>query len=100
MLVVKTLKSLLEVEPVKEYRFHPTRRWRLDYAFPEVRLAVELEGGVWTRGAHIRPCGFLEDMEKYNMLAEFGWVLLRYQPKYIGYDQIVRTYRMLEKKNG
>mgnify|MGYP006149714629 CR=1 FL=1 len=32
-------------EPVKEHKFHPKRKWRLDLAWPEEKLAVEIEGG-------------------------------------------------------
>ena len=77
---------------VEEYRFHPTRRWRIDFAFPTIRLAIEKEGGVWNFGRHIRPSGFLKDLEKYNKLTEMGWRLLRYQPDKIDYEQIKRVY--------
>jgi hypothetical protein len=30
--------------PENEYRFHATRKWRLDYAWPVIGLAVEIEG--------------------------------------------------------
>lgn len=65
---------------VREHRFHPTRRWRFDYALPEHRLAIEVEGGVWTAGRHIRAQGFLGDMEKYNTAAVLGWRLIRVTP--------------------
>ena len=32
--------------PVTEYRFHPERRWRADFAWPEKKLLVEVDGGV------------------------------------------------------
>ena len=63
-----------------EYRFHPTRRWRFDYACKALRLAIEVEGGVWTKGRHTRGCGFVGDMEKYNTAAVLGWRILRYTP--------------------
>ena len=62
----------------REYRFHPTRRWRFDVAFVEQKVAVEMEGGVWTRGRHTRPKGYKRDMEKYNAAAKLGWIVLRY----------------------
>lgn len=67
--------------PVAELRFHPTRKWRLDYAWPEARVALEVEGGVWTRGRHTRGAGFLADMEKYNAAAVAGWRVLRCAPQ-------------------
>jgi hypothetical protein len=69
--------------PACEYRFHPTRKWRLDYAFPVQKLAVEVEGGVFIQGRHSRGAGMVKDMEKYNTLAVGGWRLLRVTPKQV-----------------
>lgn len=66
---------------IAEYKFHPRRRWRFDYALPEHKIAIEVEGGVWTRGRHITPKGFLNDMEKYNTAASMGWIVLRITPQ-------------------
>ena len=67
-------------EPVKEFKFHPKRRWRFDLAWPELKLAIEIEGGVWIRGRHVRGRGFKEDCEKYNAAVLLGWKVLRYTP--------------------
>lgn len=67
-----------DLSPEREFRFHPKRRWRFDFAFPEFLLAVEIEGGIWTRGRHNRPTGFSGDCEKYNAAALLGWMVLRY----------------------
>lgn len=64
--------------PVREYRFHPVRKWRLDFCWPEDhRLAVEVEGGIWTQGRHTHPAGYMADVEKYNTLTLMGWRLIR-----------------------
>lgn len=68
----------LPVMPEPEYKFHPVRKWRLDFAWPSLRLAVEIEGAVWTGGRHTRGSGFLADIDKYNALASMGWRLLRF----------------------
>jgi len=60
-----------------EYRFHPTRKWRFDAAFPSEHVAVEIEGGVWRYGRHNRASGFLKDLEKYNEAAMLGWRIIR-----------------------
>lgn len=73
-------RSDLKAECVKEFRFHPIRKWRFDYALPDHRLAIEVEGGVWSGGRHIRPRGFLGDMEKYNSASALGWRVLRVTP--------------------
>lgn len=61
-----------------EYKFHPSRRWRFDIAFPDHLLAIEIEGGIWTGGRHTRGKGFEKDCEKYNTAALLGWTVLRF----------------------
>ena len=73
-------KTDLGVECIKEYKFHPERRWRFDYAIPEHKIALEVEGGVWTQGRHTRPQGFLGDVEKYNTATLMGWRVFRTTP--------------------
>ena len=65
-------------EAVPEYRFHPTRRWRFDFAFVDSRLAVEIEGAVYAQGRHTRGSGYRADLAKYNAAALLGWAVLRY----------------------
>lgn len=65
-------------EPVQEYRFHPVRRWRFDFAWPDLMVAAEVEGGTWARGRHTRGAGFEADCEKYNTAASLGWRVLRF----------------------
>tara|TARA_R100000149_G_C5827264_1_gene104211 strand:+ start:341 stop:715 length:375 start_codon:yes stop_codon:yes gene_type:complete len=65
---------------VLEHKFHPTRRWRFDLAFPSIKLAIEIEGGVWVSGRHNRASGFIKDMEKYNEASILGWNMLRFTP--------------------
>ena len=71
-----------------EVVFHPTRKWRLDWASDRLRLAIEVEGITYDSGKpgrHQRPKGYENDVEKYNAAVECGWTLLRYTP-----DQIKR----------
>lgn len=69
------------MECVKEYRFHPTRLWRFDYAIPDLRIAIEIDGGIWINGRHNRASGYLGDMEKFNAAATLGWVVLKFTPR-------------------
>jgi hypothetical protein len=70
--------------PAVEVRFAPPRRWRFDYAWVDHRVALEVDGGVWTRGRHLRGKGFLGDMEKMNRATVLGWRVVRTTP-----DQLV-----------
>lgn len=64
--------------PVPEYRFHETRKWRFDFAYPERQIAIEVEGGTWANGRHTRGKGYEQDCEKYNTAALRGWTVLRF----------------------
>ena len=65
---------------VCELMFHPTRKWRFDYAIPAAQVAIEVEGGAYTQGRHTRGRGFEADMEKYNTAEAMGWHVLRFTP--------------------
>ena len=64
--------------PRREFRFHPTRRWRADFAWVDEKLLVEIEGGNWSHGRHTRGAGFEEDCIKYNAAALLGYTVLRF----------------------
>lgn len=66
-------------EPATEFLFHPSRKWRFDFCWPELRLALEREGGIHKTGGgrHNRPKGYRDDCIKYSEAALLGWVVLR-----------------------
>ena len=68
----------LKLEHVREYCFHEARKWRFDFAAPEYKLAIELEGGIWTNGRHSRGRGFQNDLSKYQEAACLGWTVIRF----------------------
>ncbi|HPD11237.1 MAG TPA: hypothetical protein PLN56_09630 [Methanoregulaceae archaeon] len=80
MVSERILRSLGIPTPVREFRFDPKRRWRVDLCWPEHKLAVEIEGGVYLYGRHNRAVSFVKDMEKYNALTLAGYSLLRFTP--------------------
>jgi very-short-patch-repair endonuclease len=65
-------------EPEREFRFHPVRKWRADFAFIPERILIEIEGGTYKNGRHTRPVGYEKDCEKYNSAQMDGWMVLRY----------------------
>jgi hypothetical protein len=68
------------------------RRWRIDYAWPDFRVGVEVDGGGrlvrWQtnpRTGRSQPVavgrhGSATDYEKLNWAAEHGWRILRFNP--------------------
>ena len=75
--------------PELEFRFCPERRWRLDAAWVSLKIAVEVEGGVWIQGRHTRGKGFINDMEKYNEAGKRGWRIFRFTPSQVAIRKAV-----------
>lgn len=69
-----------------EYRFAPPRRWRFDRAHLPSRVAVELQGGVWNRGRHVRGAGYEGDCEKGFEAVLDGWVVFNLTAKMLRDD--------------
>ena len=85
--------------PEREFRFHPTRKWRFDFAYPALLVAVECEGGVWAMGRHNRGSGFTEDCAKYNQAAILGWRVLRFTKEMIDSGQAFDAISRLTKNS-
>lgn len=90
--------------PMPEYHFNKGRsKHRFDFAWPELMLAVEIEGGVFSNGGHTRGSGYIKNLLKYNLAAELGWLVLRYHETTIeAIAQVERVYleRMRERAVG
>lgn len=84
-------------EPEAEYRFKHNRRWRMDFAWPERLISVEVDGGTWNGGRHTRGAGFEKDCEKINAAQELGWRVFRYTSSMIksgvAIEQLERVLR-------
>lgn len=66
------------LELKKEHSFHPDRKWRFDWAFPELKMAYEYEGIFSAKSRHTTAKGFTGDADKYNAAQELGWRVIRY----------------------
>ena len=73
----------------KEYMFHHTRKWRFDFAFVKEKVAVEVQGGIYTKGAHVRGRGYEKDREKTNEASLMGWIVIEVTPKHIKNGQAI-----------
>lgn len=81
-------KALGGFQLQSEVKFHPERKWRFDYAAPDKKLAIELEGGIWVKGAHTRGSHYNSDCEKYNAATLLGWKVFRLTTNMIGTQHI------------
>ncbi len=64
----------------REYIFHPTRKWRFDYAWPDKKIAIEFEGGTFIGGGHTRGAMYAKNCEKYNQATLLSWKVYRFTP--------------------
>ena len=60
-------------DPLREQKFHDTRKWRFDFCWPDQMIAVEIQGGQWIKGGHTSGKGLQRDCEKYNEAQFKGW---------------------------
>lgn len=81
------------------------RKFRFDYYWPEFRLALEIEGGIFTRQAHGSIRGILRDKEKYSLAASAGVRVIAVPPNLMlktqTFDMIKQAmrYRVVEGTN-
>lgn len=58
----------------RNYNFHG---FEFDVAWPQVRICVEIDGGTFHGGHHVRGKGYQRDCVKNNLAQSEGWVVLR-----------------------
>lgn len=81
--------------PVREHRFARElgREWRFDFAWPDLRIAAEIDGGIWTGGAHGRPAAIERDMAKANDAMDLHWRVYRFTPVQVKNGDAIRRIR-------
>ena len=65
-------------------RFHPTRRWRFDYQWSDIKVALEIDGG----GHKIYWAMYRRDVEKMNAALFLGWQVFRVTTDMVRADDI------------
>lgn len=91
-------------EPLREHRFHPSRKWRFDLAWPAnhipalplryCNVAIECDGGQFAfRGGRHNSDG---DLEKINAAQSIGWKVYRFSNKMIEKGQAIKFMKELK----
>jgi hypothetical protein len=80
--------------PQAEYKFHNKRKFKFDYAYPDLFIAIEVEGGVFTRQAHGSVKGILRDIEKYTLAASLGYKIIRVLPSKLLLQETMEIIRL------
>lgn len=63
--------------PVREYTFAEGHKYRLDFAFVDVKIAVEVDGGNFN-GGHSRGKAYEGFCRKINLANDLGWKVYRF----------------------
>lgn len=67
-----------------QYKYEPSRRWKADFAFPEKKILVEINGidhfSSWTN--------IKNDAEKWNHAQKNGWKVFLFPTNYLFFEQI------------
>lgn len=69
-------------KPEREFVFAPPRRYRFDFAWPALMIAVEIQGG-GQRGRHMRLAGYQQDREKLHLAMLMGWRVYEFTTKHV-----------------
>jgi very-short-patch-repair endonuclease len=85
-------------EPILEYKFHPVRKWRFDFAWPQFMVALECDGGIWIAGGHNRGAQIKATWEKENEANILGWAILKCEPKELCTQATVEMIRAALKR--
>lgn len=59
---------------------HSVKDWRFDFAFPEQKLLIELQGATFKggKGGHTSGVGYEDDCYKKNSAKLHGWTVLEF----------------------
>ena len=88
-------------KPKTGYKFHDTRKWEFDFAWPEIMFAVEVEGGTYHgKSRHTTPTGYRGDLEKYTEANALGWTLFRFDSKHVNSGHAVARIEDFFKSRG
>jgi hypothetical protein len=82
--VILDMARRLNLEFRTEFKFHPTRKWRSDFALlgeingKRVAILVEYDGLGFEKTGHTQTAGFTKDAQKRNAALILGYVPLHY----------------------
>ena len=82
--------AVYRINVIRQYQFCPTRKWKADFAWPDRKLIVEIDGQV-----HRIKERFAADIERHNWLALNGWMHLRFSTKMVKSGEAIDTIRKL-----
>lgn len=82
-----------EIDLEAEFKFHPHRKFRLDYAHVPSKTGIEINGGRWQVSGHSSGRGLFRDYEKINLAILEGWVIFQLCDEMINYQWLEKIAR-------
>ena len=84
----------------REVKFHPTRKWRLDFAEMQMgkKVGIEISGGIWVKSKHSSGTGIMRDAEKNREAIFMGWDVFTLTPSDIKADLLRRIIQFIKEK--
>lgn len=101
--------SVLNIKFVREYQFHPVKRYRADFYLPDYNVLLEVEGGTRGKSRHTTHEGYSKDLIKYNDAQILGFARLAFTTEQVNsglaiskIEQFIAAYnqRQLESTQG
>ncbi|WP_313515145.1 hypothetical protein [Sphingobacterium sp.] len=94
---IRFIEMELGLEVWPEFHFSVERNYRLDYAIPEYKVAIEVDGGIWMKGnsGHSSGKGIKRDMDKGNLVQLHGWKIIRIEPHELVSDKVLESIKTL-----
>ncbi len=96
---INLVKTELSIELWPEFFFSVDRLYRFDYAIPELKIGIEVNGGVWAKGnsGHSSGKGIMRDYDKSNLAQSLGWKVLTVVPAQIkNYEALDLLRKLIE----
>lgn len=80
------------------------RGFKADFAWPEQKVLLELDGGIFgggrkAKGAHSNPLMILRDIDKSNLAVALGYKPLRVKPDHLYTPHFISLLKIVLKSN-
>ncbi|WP_288382308.1 DUF559 domain-containing protein [uncultured Acinetobacter sp.] len=86
---------------IREFKFHPTRRYRADFYIESSKLLIEVEGGTKGKSRHTTHEGYSEDLMKYNWAQILGYSRLAFTTQQVLKGEAIKMIKeFLKLKEG
>ena len=82
-----------------QFARHLKRKYRFDFAHTKSHVAIEIMGGIYNRGAHVRPAGYTSDCEKSLLARELMWSVVSLTSDMIDDAHINRIIDLCASRN-